>query len=89
MLEVFVAFLRLGCHSFGGPIAHLGYFEHEFVEKRSWCDEDTFAELIALAQSLPGPASSQVAFAMGIVRAGWLEGVGSLDGLHAPVGSTR
>ena len=84
VLEVFVAFLRLGCHSFGGPIAHLGYFEHEFVEKRSWCDEDTFAELIALAQSLPGPASSQVAFAMGIVRAGWLEGVAAWTAFTLP-----
>ena len=83
-LEVFVTFLRLGCVSFGGPIAHLGYFQHELVESRGWCDEDTFAELIALAQSLPGPASSQVAFAMGMVRAGWLGGVAAWTGFTLP-----
>jgi chromate transporter len=82
--EVFITFLRLGCVSFGGPIAHLGYFQHELVERRLWCDEDTFAELIALAQSLPGPASSQVAFAMGIVRAGWLGGLAAWTGFTLP-----
>ena len=50
--EVLLAFLRLGCHSFGGPIAHLGYFHTEFVERRQWCGEDTFAEVVALAQSM-------------------------------------
>jgi chromate transporter len=75
VVEVFLFFLRLGCVSFGGPIAHLGYFQKELVERRAWCDEDTFSELIALSQSLPGPASSQVAFALGIVRAGWLGGL--------------
>jgi len=67
--EVLLAFLRLGCLSFGGPIAHLGYLHTEFVERRRWCSEEAFAELVAIAQSLPGPASSQVVFALGLVRA--------------------
>ena len=69
--EVFRAFLRLGLLSFGGPIAHLGYFHTEFVERRLWCSEESFAEIVALAQSMPGPASSQVGFALGLLRAGW------------------
>lgn len=73
--EVFLAFLRLGCVSFGGPIAHLGYFQEDLVAQRQWCDEDSYAELIALAQSLPGPSSSQVCFGLGVLRAGWLGGV--------------
>jgi chromate transporter len=73
-LEVLLVFLRLGCTSFGGPIAHLGYFRKEIVERRQWCSESTMAEIIALAQSLPGPASSQVVFALGILRSGWLGG---------------
>jgi chromate transporter len=70
--EVFYAFLRQGSISFGGPIAHLGYYHTEFVERRQWCDEQTFAEIVALAQSMPGPASSQVCFVLGLLRAGWL-----------------
>ena len=54
------------------PIAHLGYFHAEFVERRRWCAPQTYAEIVALAQSLPGPASSQVAFALGLLRARWL-----------------
>ena len=54
--EVFLVFLRLGCTSFGGPVAHLGYFQKEIVERRRWCSETRLAELIALSQSLPGPA---------------------------------
>lgn len=69
--EVFPIFLRLGSLSFGGPIAHLGYFHVELVERRRWCDEQTFAEIVALAQSMPGPASSQVGFALGLLHAGW------------------
>ena len=68
--EVLGAFLRLGCLSFGGPVAHLGYFHAEFVERRRWCDEETFGEIVALAQALPGPASSQVGFVLGLLRAG-------------------
>jgi chromate transporter len=75
VLEVFLAFLRLGCVSFGGPIAHLGYFQKDLVEQRGWCDEDSYAEMIALAQSLPGPSSSQVCFGLGVLRAGWMGGV--------------
>lgn len=59
--EVFWAFLRLGCTSFGGPVAHLGYFQAEFVERRRWLDAGAYAELVAVCQFLPGPASSQVA----------------------------
>jgi chromate transporter len=83
-LEVLLAFLRLGCTSFGGPIAHLGYFRKEFVERRKWCSEETLAELIALAQSLPGPASSQTGFALGILRAGWLGGLAAWIGFTLP-----
>jgi chromate transporter len=69
-LEVFRAFLRLGLTSFGGPVAHLSYFRAELVEKRRWIDEAAYADLIALCQFLPGPASSQVGFALGLRRAG-------------------
>ncbi len=82
--EVLLAFLRLGCHSFGGPIAHLGYFHTEFVERRQWCGEDAFAELVALAQSMPGPASSQVGFALGLLRAGWSGGLAAWVGFTMP-----
>jgi chromate transporter len=68
--EIFLAFLRLGCTSFGGPIAHLGYFQRELIDRRAWCTKETFAEIIALAQSLPGPASSQTGFALGLLRGG-------------------
>jgi chromate transporter len=81
---VLFAFLRLGCTSFGGPIAHLGYFRSEFVERRRWLTESTYAEVIALAQSMPGPASSQVGFAIGLLRAGWLGGLGAWIGFTLP-----
>ena len=83
-LEVLLVFLRLGCTSFGGPIAHLGYYRKEFVERRKWCGESTLAEFIAIAQSLPGPASSQVAFALGIFRAGWAGGLAAWIGFTFP-----
>jgi chromate transporter len=70
-LSVFAVFLRLGCTSFGGPVAHLGYFRKEFVDRRRWLTEPTYAELLALAHALPGPGSSQVGFAIGLLRAGW------------------
>jgi chromate transporter len=76
--EVFAAFLKLGLTSFGGPIAHLGYFRNEFVERRKWLDEPAYADLVALCQFLPGPASSQVGFCLGILR-----GNGLLGGLAA------
>ena len=69
-LRVFWIFLRLGLTSFGGPIAHLGYFRAEFVEKRRWLDDAAYSDLVALCQFLPGPASSQVGFALGRLRAG-------------------
>jgi len=70
--EVFGAFLKLGLTSFGGPIAHLGYFRSEFVERRRWLDDRSYSDLVALCQFLPGPASSQVGMALGLSRAGWL-----------------
>jgi chromate transporter len=69
-LAVFTAFLKLGLTSFGGPVAHIGYFRSEFVERRKWLDERTYVDLVALCQFLPGPASSQVGIAIGILRAG-------------------
>jgi chromate transporter len=70
--EVFSAFFRLGLTSFGGPIAHLGYFRDELVTRRRWLSDHAYADLVALCQFLPGPASSQVGFALGMMRAGWL-----------------
>jgi chromate transport protein ChrA len=70
--EVFTAFLKLGPTSFGGPVAHLGYFRSEFVERRRWLDEAACADLVALCQFLPGPASSKVGMAIGFLRAGYL-----------------
>jgi chromate transporter len=70
--EVFAAFLKLGLTSFGGPVAHLGYFRSEFVERRKWLEEQTYADLVALCQFLPGPASSQVGISIGLMRAGYL-----------------
>ena len=69
--EVFAVFLKLGLTSFGGPVAHLGYFRNEFVERRKWLVEETYADLVALCQFLPGPASSQVGISIGLLRAGY------------------
>ncbi|OGA60846.1 MAG: chromate ion family chromate transporter [Betaproteobacteria bacterium RIFCSPLOWO2_12_FULL_65_14] len=69
--EVLAAFLKLGLTSFGGPIAHIGYLRREFVERREWVDDGQFAQLLALSQFLPGPASSQLGFCLGLLRAGW------------------
>jgi chromate transporter len=77
-------FLRLGCTSFGGPIAHLGYFRTELVERRGWCSEETYAEIIAVSQSLPGPASSQTAFSLGLLHGGWLGGLAAWVGFTLP-----
>ena len=68
--QVFWIFLRLGLTSFGGPVAHLGYFRDEFVQRRQWLTERSYADLVALCQFLPGPASSQVGMALGLMRAG-------------------
>ena len=84
--EVLAAFLRLGLTSFGGPIAHLGYFHDEFVERRRWLDDKTYADLVALCQFLPGPASSQVGIAIGLSRAGYPRRARRVVRLHAAVG---
>ena len=82
--EVFRAFLALGLVSFGGPAAHLGYFRTEFVERRRWLDERAYADLLGLCQFLPGPASSQVGFSIGLLRAGWLGGLAAWTGFTLP-----
>jgi chromate transporter len=74
-LEVLRAFAKLGVSCFGGPIAHIGYFRQEFVIRRRWLDEQAYADLVALCQFLPGPASSQVGFSLGLMRAGYLGGL--------------
>ena len=84
VLEVFVVFLRLGLTSFGGPVAHLGYFRQEIVVRRGWLDEAAYADLVALCQFLPGPASSQVGIALGIRRAGLPGGFAAWLGFTAP-----
>jgi chromate transport protein ChrA len=81
---VFLTFLKLGCTSFGGPIAHIGYFRHEFVERRKWLDDKTYADLVALCNFLPGPASSQVGIAVGISRAGLAGGLAAWLGFTMP-----
>lgn len=72
VLEVLRAFLRLGMTSFGGPVAHVGFFRREFVERRRWLTEEQFVQLLAICQFLPGPASSQLGFGIGLMRAGGL-----------------
>ena len=81
---MFRAFLKLGCTLFGGPIAHLGYFRTEFVQRRGWIGEAGYAELVGMCQFLPGPASSQVGFALGLMRAGWLGGLAAWTGFTLP-----
>ena len=82
--EVFLAFLRLGFTSFGGPVAHLGYFRTEFVERRKWLDEAAYSDIVALCQFLPGPASSQVGVSLGILRAGLPGGLAAWFGFTMP-----
>lgn len=84
VLEVLWASTRLGLTSFGGPIAHLGYFREEYVEQRKWIDEQSYADLVALCQFLPGPASSQVSIAIGILRARFLGGIAAWIGFTLP-----
>ena len=83
-VEVFLVALRLGLTSFGGPVAHLGYFHEEYVVRRRWLDEQRYADLLALCQFLPGPASSQVGIAVGTVRAGYLGGLLAWLGFTLP-----
>ena len=82
--EVFRAFLKLGLTSFGGPIAHLGYFRDELVVRRRWVDEATYGDLVALCQFLPGPASSQVGFGLGLLRAGGLGALAAWTAFTVP-----
>ena len=83
-LDVLRIFLRLGVTAFGGPVAHLGYFRREFVERRGWIDEHGFADIVALCQFLPGPASSQTGIAIGILRAGLPGGMAAWVGFTLP-----
>jgi len=82
--EVFATFLKLGLTSFGGPIAHLGYFRDELVTRRKWLSDHAYADLVALCQFLPGPASSQVGFALGMMRAGWLGALAAFTAFTLP-----
>jgi chromate transporter len=84
LLEVFLVSLKLGLTSFGGPVAHLGYFHHEYVTKRHWLDEHTYADLVALCQVLPGPASSQLGISIGTIRAGFWGGILAWLGFTMP-----
>src|ERR1041385_4651822 len=83
-LEVLGVATRLGLTSFGGPVAHLGYFRREYVVRRRWLDEQTYADVVALCQFLPGPASSQVGIAVGILRAGLAGGLAAWLGFTLP-----
>lgn len=82
--EVLGAFFKLGLTSFGGPVAHLGYFRAEFVERRKWLDDKSYSDLVALCQFLPGPASSQVGMALGLGRAGWWGALAAWLGFTLP-----
>ncbi len=82
--EVFRVFAKLGCTSFGGPVAHTGYFRVELVERRGWVDEAGYADLVALCQFLPGPTSSQVGFALGLRRASWRGGLAAWAAFTGP-----
>ncbi|MEH7381870.1 chromate transporter [Bacillus sp. JJ1533] len=84
LLEIFLVSTRLGLTSFGGPVAHLGYFHEEYVRRRKWMDEKTYADLVALCQFLPGPASSQLGIGIGVMRAGVLGGIVSFLGFTLP-----
>jgi chromate transporter len=82
--EVLLAFLRLGLTSFGGPVAHIGYFRDEFVVRRHWLDDRAYADVVALCQFLPGPASSQVGIAIGLSRAGYCGALAAWTGFTLP-----
>ena len=82
--EVFGAFLKLGLTAFGGPVAHLGYMRDEFVQRRGWLDDARFAQLLAICQFLPGPASSQLGFAIGLLRGGWRGALCAFVGFTLP-----
>lgn len=82
--EIFFTFLRLGCTSFGGPVAHLGYYRAELVRRRQWLDETLFAEIVAFCQMIPGPGSSQTGFTVGLVVGGWRGALAAWIAFTAP-----
>ena len=82
--EIFLVFLRLGCTSFGGPVAHLGYYREELVRRRRWLDEAVFAEIVAFCQMIPGPGSSQTGFTIGFVTGGWPGALAAWTAFTAP-----
>ncbi|GAB5559515.1 MAG: chromate efflux transporter [Synoicihabitans sp.] len=84
LLEIFLIFLRLGLVSFGGPVAHLGFFREMFVNKLKWLSDEEYADLVALCQFLPGPASSQVGYALGLRRGGFMGGLAAWGGFTLP-----
>lgn len=84
IFEVFLAFLKLGLTSFGGPVAHIGYFRAEFVDNRRWLDDESFLNLVVFCQFLPGPASSKVGIALGLRRAGWCGALAAWLGFTMP-----
>lgn len=84
LMEIFVVSTRLGLTSFGGPVAHLGYFHEEYVRRRKWMDEKSYADLVALCQFLPGPASSQVGIGIGVMRGGVFGGILAFLGFTLP-----
>src|SRR6185369_11803778 len=84
LVEIFLVALRLGCTSFGGPVAHLAFFRKEYVEKRRWLDDAHYADVVALCQFLPGPASSQTGFAVGCLQRGLAGGLAAWLGFTLP-----
>jgi len=84
VFQIFKTFLKLGCTSFGGPIAHLGYFRKELVENQKWVTEGQYSQLLAICQFLPGPASSQVGFSLGLIRGSWLGALAAFTAFTLP-----
>ncbi|HLR73522.1 MAG TPA: chromate transporter, partial [Pseudogracilibacillus sp.] len=84
LLEILLTSIKLGLTSFGGPVAHLAYFKDEYIDRRKWLGDQAYADLIALCQFLPGPASSQVGISIGILRGGLLGGVIAFLGFTLP-----
>ena len=84
VLKIFLTFLMLGATAFGGPVAHLGYFRIQFVDRLRWVDERAYADLVSLCQFLPGPSSSQTGIAIGMMQRGWLGGAAAWLGFTTP-----
>lgn len=83
-LRIFLVFLKLGLTAFGGPIAHIGFYREAFVKQRQWLDEKSFAQLLAVCQFLPGPASSQMGFSIGLIKGGWLGAIAAFIAFTLP-----